>query len=128
MNTKELRAAIISYPVGTKFSHPNFGNDEYIVADENNVAHTEDGYECSSEFWEIRKDWTGWYVKEEVSTAIPVQEVYPYYLNNYVNIPDNYNPQYCYQCKLLKEDHTCPYSRKPIKLIHSTGCKFHKKK
>lgn len=132
MNTKELRAAIISYPVGTKFSHPNFGDDEYIIADENRVAHTEDGYECSPEFWEIRKDWEGWYIKEDSieSTSASYSpfspnehDLYPYYLTNYYDMP-SVKITYCNNCKKLRDDKTCPYSKKPIKNPCCTSCKY----
>ena len=62
MNTQELRAAIISYPAGTKFSHPYFGKDEYIVTDNNLIPHTEDGYECNDEFFEISEGESVWVI------------------------------------------------------------------
>lgn len=130
MNTKEVQAAIISLPVGTKFSHPNFGSDEYIVADENRVAHTEDGYECSAEFWEIRKDWDGWYIKEEneetEQTTLFENQPNTYMFHNYYNYPNRQveHQTYCANCKLLRDNDTCPYSKKTIKLKHSTSCKY----
>lgn len=65
MTTREVISALISYPQGTKFSHPYFSDDEYMV-NENGTFKTEEGYPIMDEFWTIRKDWTGWYVKEEV--------------------------------------------------------------
>ena len=48
-----------------KISHPYFSNDEFITNKEGGVK-TEDGYSVpyNGEFWDIRKDWTNWYIKE----------------------------------------------------------------
>lgn len=129
MSTKELLETFNTCIIGTKFSHPNFSEDEYVYVDENRVAHTEDGYECIDEFWEIRKHWTGWYIKEDEDVVKPFDDTayYPYYLTNYYG-EQTVNVTHCKDCKLMKENMTCPYSRKPIKHPESTSCKYGIKK
>ena len=128
MNTQELRAAIISYPAGTKFSHPYFGKDEYIVTDDNLIPHTEDGYECNDEFFEIRKDWDGWYVVGNDDNRIgydPNNDLMnTYYLTDHYYNEHTNHIGHCDKCRLLKADNTCPYSRKPIKHPEITYCKY----
>lgn len=68
MTIDEVRAALISMPPNTKFSHPYFGNDEYIYRNEHGDICTEEGYPVLAEFWAMRRNGAmadNWYVKEK---------------------------------------------------------------
>ena len=64
METKEVINLLYFADEDVKISHLYFSNNEFIEKKDNDVK-TEDGYHIDrfSEFWDIRRDWTGWYIK-----------------------------------------------------------------
>lgn len=68
LTINQVRSALISMPPYTKFSHPYFGDDEYIYRNTNNEVLLEDGCQVTSEFWALRSQGVmadNWYIKEK---------------------------------------------------------------
>ena len=64
----EMGSALTSMPPYTKFSHPYFGDDEYVYRDEAGQCYTEEGFPLGREFWVMRREGAmadNWYVKEK---------------------------------------------------------------
>lgn len=49
---------------------------------------------------------------------------YTYYIHNPYHQEVYDTTIHCGQCVLRRSDNTCPYSKKPIKNIYCTSCKY----